>query len=38
MEMLEIEMTKARVSETFKKTDRTIIIEGWARQEEPAGA
>jgi V/A-type H+-transporting ATPase subunit I len=29
MEMLEIEITKARVSETFKKTDRTIIIEGW---------
>ncbi len=29
MEMLEIEMTKAKVSETFKKTDRTVIIEGW---------
>ena len=27
--MLEIEMTKAKVSEIFKKTDRTVIIEGW---------
>ncbi|MGD0729108.1 MAG: V-type ATPase 116kDa subunit family protein [Candidatus Micrarchaeaceae archaeon] len=29
MEMIKIEITKAQVSETFKKTDRTIIIEGW---------
>jgi V/A-type H+-transporting ATPase subunit I len=29
MEMLVIELTKAEVSEIFKKTDSTIIIEGW---------
>ncbi len=29
MEMLEIEMAKAGVSGTFKKTERTVIIEGW---------
>ncbi len=29
MEMLTIEMTKAQVSEMFKKTDKTVIIEGW---------
>ena len=29
MEMLRIEITKARVSEIFKRTDRTIVIEGW---------
>ncbi len=33
VEMLEIELTKARVSEIFKKTDRTIIIEGWIPQK-----
>ena len=27
--MLEIELTKAGVSKTFKKTERTVIIEGW---------
>ncbi len=33
-EMLDIELTKAKVSETFKRTDRTIIIEGWIPSKE----
>jgi V/A-type H+-transporting ATPase subunit I len=33
-EMLRIEITKAKVNEIFKKTDSTIIIEGWVPQKK----
>ncbi len=36
-EMLDIELMKAKVSETFKRTDRTIIIEGWIPKKESKG-